>query len=331
MSLRIIKAGILDTVQDLGRNGYQHLGINPSGAMDTFAAQLANMLAGNNCHEAVLELHFPASTFLFEQETMLALGGADFSPSINGETIPLWQPVLVAKNSILQFQKWKQGARCYLAFKEKLDLPKWLNSFSTNLKAAGGGFKGRVLQKDDILFFKEENEYKKKLQDKDHVVLPWKADIDWNKEQTDRITLIQGNEWDWLTQKAQDHFLNQPFIISSSADRMGYRLQGSLQTKENKELVSSAVSFGTIQLLPNGELIILMADHQTTGGYPRIAHVISAHLPLLAQKRPGEKIHFQMTTMQQAEELLLQQQQHLQQLQNACTFRLEEFFQHADN
>src|SRR5213075_1309485 len=126
MSLRIIKAGILDTVQDPGRNGFQHLGINPGGAMDAFAVQVVNMLVGNSIHEAVIELHFPTSTFLFEQEAMIAIGGADFFASINREPIPLWQPVIATKNSILQFQKWKQGARCYLAVKEKLDIPTWL-------------------------------------------------------------------------------------------------------------------------------------------------------------------------------------------------------------
>ena len=329
--MKIIRAGVLDTVQDMGRYGHRHLGINPGGAMDTFTAQVINMLVGNDSHEAVIEIHFPGSIFLFEQEAMIALGGADFSASVNGEDIPLWQPVIAGKNSILQFQKWKQGARCYLAIKEKLNIPEWLNSYSTNLKAAAGGFYGRALQKDDVLPLKEKNEYKKNLQDKDHIVLPWKADIAWNKEPTDRIAVIQGNEWDWLTKEAQHHFLDRPFIIASSADRMGYRLHGPLKVRENKELVSSPVSFGTLQLLPNGELIVLMADHQTTGGYPRLAHVISAHLHILAQKRPGDEVYFRMTGLQEAEELLLHQHQHLQQLQNACTFKSEEFFQHAEN
>ena len=140
MSLKIIKAGVFDTIQDLGRYGSQHLGINPGGAMDRFAAQAVNMLVGNNPAEPVIELHFPSSIFLFEQEVMIAIGGADFSPSIDGEEIPLWQPVIISKNSLLQFQKWRQGARCYLAVKEKLDVEKWFNSYSTNVKATAGGF-----------------------------------------------------------------------------------------------------------------------------------------------------------------------------------------------
>ena len=325
MSLRVIRAGVFDTIQDLGRYGYQYLGINPGGAMDRFAAQVANMLIGNNADDAVIEMHFPSSTFLFEQETLIAITGANFSPAINGEDIPLSQPVIVSKNSILQFQKWKRGARCYLAIKEKLGGEKWLNSYSTNIKAACGGFNGRTLQKDDVMPFRERMTYKKFLGEKDFLLLPWKADIEKDTPPIDRIAFIPGNEWDLLTEKSKETFLNDPFIIGSLADRMGYRLQNVLKAKENGELVSAVVSFGTIQLLPNGELIILMADHQTAGGYPRIAHIISAHLPFLAQKQPGDKIYFRSANQQYAEELLLKQHHHLLQLQNACKFRLEEF------
>ena len=326
MSLKIIKAGVLDTIQDLGRYGFQYLGINPGGAMDRFAAQVVNMLTGNDSSEPVFELHFHASIFLFEQEAMIAVGGADFLATINGEEIPLWQPVIVAKNSILQFEKWKKGARCYLAIREKLDIPKWLGSYSTNLKAASGGFNGRALQKNDEVGFKERNDYKCFLRDKDFVILPWKADILWKETTIDRIAIVPGNEWELLTKESRKKIFKNFFVIGSLADRMGYRLNGSLPAKQNCELVSSIVSFGTIQLLPTGELIILMADHQTAGGYPRIAYVASAHLPILAQKQPGEKIFFRFIEQEQAEELLFLQQQHLLQLQNACKFRLEEFY-----
>jgi antagonist of KipI len=298
--------------------------------MDRFSAQVVNMLVGNEIDEPIIELHFPASIFLFEQETMIAVGGADFAVTINGDNIPLWHPVVVAKNSILQFQKWKQGARCYLAIREKLKLEKWLNSYSTNVKAGAGGLGGRSLQKGDVIFYKEKNVYSNLLNNNDVVVLPWKADVAWSDAPVDRINVAAGNEWDLLTEQSRDKFLKGSFVIDSLADRMGYRLRGALNAKKNGELVSAAVTFGTIQLLPNGELIVLMADHQTTGGYPRIAHIISVHLPLLAQKRPGEMIYFRMTDQEHAEDLLLRQQQHLSRLQIACKFRLQEFFNTAD-
>ncbi|HET9823980.1 MAG TPA: biotin-dependent carboxyltransferase family protein [Chitinophagaceae bacterium] len=330
MSLKIIKAGVFDTIQDLGRYGFQHLGINPGGAMDRFAAQAVNTLLGNNIHESVIELHFPSSIFLFEKEAMIAIGGGDFTATINGEDIPLWQPIVIAKNSLLQFQKWKQGARCYLALREKLKIDKWLNSYSTNVKAAAGGFNGRALQKDDLIQYKEKNDYAVLLHDNDFLTLPWKADVLWTDAPINRIAVTQGHEWDWLGEEAKSKFLTAPFTIGSLADRMGYRLQSTLQAIRRDDLVSSVVSFGTIQLLPNGELIILMADHQTTGGYPRIGHVVSAHLPILAQKQPGDKIYFRLTEQQNAEELLLAQNQHLRQLQDACKLRLDKFFRTAN-
>jgi antagonist of KipI len=324
MSLKIIKAGILDTVQDLGRYGYQQLGINPSGCMDRFAARVVNMLVGNDVNEAVIEMHFPAATVLFEDEALIATGGGNFSATINGEEISLWQPVIVSKNSILQFQKWKNGARCYLALREKLAIPKWLNSYSTNLKAGCGGYRGRALQKDDTIPFSDKNGYKKFLNDKDHMSMPWKADVNWS-ETFDTIAAVKGNEWDWLSESSQEEFSHEDFVISSSADRMGYKLEANLVSGRNEELVSAAVSFGTIQLLPNGKLIVLMADHQTTGGYPRVAHIIAADLSRLAQMHTAEMLRFRMTTQDEAEKLLLQQEQHLIQLQNACNFRLKAF------
>jgi len=293
--------------------------------MDRFSAQVVNMLVGNEIDEPIIEMHFPPSIFLFEVETLIALGGADFGAAINGDDIPLWQPLIVAKNSILQFQKWKEGARCYLAIREELKLEKWLNSYTTNVKAGAGGMAGRSLQKNDVILYKEKNGYSHLLNSNDLVVLPWKADIAWSDAPVDRITVVAGNEWDWLTEHSRDKFLKTSFAIDSLADRMGYRIRGTLDAKKNGELVSSAVSFGTIQLLPNGELIVLMADHQTTGGYPRIAHVLSVHLPVLAQKRPGDLISFRMTDQEHAEDLLMRQQQHLLQLQIACKFRLQEF------
>ncbi len=327
MSLKVIKAGILDTVQDMGRSRYQHLGINPGGAMDRFAAQVSNILVGNNLDEAIIEMHFPAASFLFEQETIISISGADFTPTINGEVISILHPVLVSKNSILQFNKVKSGARCYMAVGDKLNIPDWLGSYSTNLKAAAGGWQGRALQKDDIITFKTKGSYTSHLSQKDFVVLPWKADINWNQLQEDRFKVIKGNEWDWLNDGSKKIFLSQSYNISNVSDRMGYRLQGEkLSTTHPTELISSAVSFGTIQLLPDGQLIVLMADHQTTGGYPRVAHIVTAQLSQLAQMKTGEKIQFSMTDHKTAEAMLIEQQQHLLQLQNACKFKLEEFF-----
>lgn len=326
MNLRIIKAGVLDTVQDLGRYGWQHEGVNPGGAMDKVAAQVANILVGNDPQQAVVELHFPASAFFFEQPALISLSGADFTASVNGEEIPILQPVLLSKFSILQFHGIQSGARAYLAVYGGFDIPRWLNSYSTLLKAGRGGFKGKTLQKDDEIPMCSTADLAPVIGKKEFQVLPWKADPGLSSDRAGRVLLLYGNEWNRLTESSKEKFLNQSYSITPRSDRMGYHLlSGSLTATTKEEVVSSPVNFGTIQLLPEGQLIVLMADHQTAGGYPRLAHVITAHQSALAQMKPGEQIRFKFTDQQTAEQLLLQQQQHLRQLQHACSFKLEEF------
>lgn len=325
MNLRIIKAGVLDTVQDLGRYGWQHLGINPGGVMDKLAAQIANILVGNDPHEAVIELHFPASAFFFEQPALIALSGADFSATLNGEEVRTMRPVLVSKYSILQFHKVVSGARAYLAVHGGLDIEPWLGSYSTHLRAEAGGHKGRVLQKDDEIALRSEADLSALLSKKEFEVLPWKADDHWGNTNENEILALPGQEWARLNDRSRDLFFENPFLITTHSDRMGYQLRGEkLVTAITEDIVSSVVSFGTVQLLPDGQLIVLMADHQTTGGYPRLAHVISVHHSRLAQMKPGDEIYFRFTDQQTAEELFIKQQQHLIQLQNACKFKLEQ-------
>ena len=325
MSLRIIKTGILDTIQDEGRFGYQHLGVNPGGVMDRFAAAIANSLVGNQPTGAVIELHFPASDFFFEESSLIAITGADFYASINGDEIPRYQPVLVNRYSILQFYRLRTGARACLAVHGGFDLPKWLNSYSTNLKVAAGGFRGRALQKDDEIGILSPEKFNSVIGKEEFRVYPWKAGVDWGDDSGEDILMMPGNEWDRLSEETRSKLTGQPFTISSHSDRMAYKLDSDkILVSEKEELVSSAVSFGTIQLLPDGQLIILMADHQTTGGYPRIGNVISAHHSKLAQRKPGEQIRLSVTDQQRAEELFIKQQQHLLQLENACKFKLEE-------
>lgn len=342
MSLKVIKAGILDTLQDNGRYGNQHLGINPSGAMDRYAMQVTNMLVGNKPLETIIEMHFPAAVFMFTEPALIALGGADFSASINGEPVSQLHPILVGKNDLLQFHKPVNGARVYLAVAGGLATNKWMNSYSTNLKAKAGGYAGRSLRKDDELLSGQPGSFT--FHQDDYKVLPWKADINFlpaspslklqqhvavqpKVDESKEVLVLPGNEWKHLTTESKENFIMTSFVITQQSDRMGYRLNNiPMHSLSSAELISSAVSFGTIQLLPDGGLIVLMADHQTTGGYPRVGHVISAHHSRLAQLKAGDKINFRLTDMQTAEELLIKQQQHLQQLQNACTFRLEQYF-----
>ncbi|MGZ5134866.1 MAG: 5-oxoprolinase subunit C family protein, partial [Flavitalea sp.] len=313
------------TIQDCGRTGFASWGINPGGAMDRYASEVSNILAGNESHLALIEIHFPAPQILFQQTALIAITGADFTPLLNDQPVSLWQPLLVRRNTILQFSQWKQGARCYLAIHGGLSVKKWLNSYSTNTKALAGGLQGRRLEKGDEIKFGESKIYYAGLlkQGKDVQSLGWKACVRKIYDRPNEIYFITGHEWKVVDEISKQLILNESFAIQSLSDRMGYHLKGtSLALTEHKELLSSGVSFGTMQLLPNGQLIILMADHQTTGGYPRIGHVISAHLPKLAQLRPGDEVRFKLTDVQTAEHLYSLQQQDLSILKRSCSCNL---------
>jgi antagonist of KipI len=323
MSLHIIKAGLLDTIQDMGRWSYQHLGVITGGAMDRCAAQTANALLGKELTAPVIEMHFPAPVIVFETATIICLTGADFSPAIDGQTIPLYQPVVVAKGTQLTCSRMKKGARCYLSIIHNLKLNQWLGSYSMAGKIGLEGIGGRPLEKGDRLSFADSLPIETLFQGASFLPLPWKAKAEAYSNNQIRFTI--GSEWKALSVQAQTTLLNTSYTITPQSDRMGYRLLSEpLTMKKPLQLISSAVSFGTIQLLPDGQLIILMADHQTTGGYPKIGHIISAHLPLLAQVKPNEAIRLVLTTQAEAEQWLLEQQQYIRQLRTASTFKIEE-------
>ncbi|MDE3251663.1 MAG: biotin-dependent carboxyltransferase family protein [Bacteroidota bacterium] len=325
MSLLIQKQGLSDTFQDLGRYGYQYLGVNPGGAMDTIAMRIANALVGNDPGEAVLEMYFPAAVILFEETVLVSLAGADFSAAIGEKEIPVCHPVLVHAGSVLHFRGRQKGARVYLAIQGGFQLSSWLNSCSTHLKTKTGGFQGRALQKNDRIIGKQKSPFRNHPTGNACEILHWQANVQafYRKE---ALRFVAGEEY-WLLQKASRHKLeDHPFHISRESDRMGFRIKGESLLLENPlEMISSAITRGTIQLLPDNQLIVLMADHQTTGGYPRIGHIISADFPTLAQMDSGSDFSLQQVTLSEAEAVFYQQELNLQQLQNACNFRLQEY------
>jgi antagonist of KipI len=319
MSLKIIKAGILDTLQDKGRFGQQYLGINPTGCMDVFAATIANFLVQNTDNEIVIELHYPTSSFLFLHDAFISLSGADFFPSIDGQAIPLYQPIVVRQASVLKFEQWRSGRCCYMAIRGGIKTDLWLGSGSTHLKAKIGGFEGRALQKNDTLHFNKNDNYQHFFVENQFKILPWRANDDWGDPFQNFICVTLGREWNWLTEQSKLAFENQQFSITNRSDRMGYTLESDGLIRDfSEELLSSGVDFGTVQLLPSGQLIVLMADHQTTGGYPRIAHVATAHRHKLAQKKANDTLKFKIITLETAESLLVQQQRFLSKIKLSC-------------
>ena len=321
MSIQLIRSGILDTIQDQGRHGYSKWGINPSGAMDRYAAQAANILVGNALDEAVIEMHFPAGEFLFGTDALVSITGADFTPVINSKAVPLWKPLVVKKHSALSFQRRQWGYRCYLAVRGGFEIAPWLGSRSTNIRISAGGSEGRALKKDDQLNFRLQLSGSEV---RDHVrILPWRVNAQPVYDDAGSIFFVEGREWPWLTLASQQQVLSDPFSIASSSDRMGCYLQHEpLAVQRTEQLLSSGVSMGTIQLLPSGKLVVLMADHQTTGGYPRIGHIVSAHLPKLSQLAPHGSLRLHMISVADAEKMLFSLQQELRALQRACLEKL---------
>ena len=320
MSLLIKKEGLLTTVQDLGRNGFRRVGINPNGAMDKTAVRLINILLGNSESEAAIEMHFPAPEILFETDAVFALGGANFGARLNDEPVENWRVHFAGSGSVLKFTEKISGNRCYLSVKGGFRIEKWLASASTNLAAGIGGFSGRPLKKGDRLFFAQKPKTKNQKPNIkiSHQLLPF-----YSRFPTVRI--IKGAEFDLLNALSEQDFLSETFTISKNSNRMGFRLEGKpLYLLENLELVSSAVDFGTIQLLPDGQMIALMADHQTTGGYPRLGAVISTDLPLLAQLGANDKVGFHLVSIEEAENLLIEYEKDLNFLRIGSKFALKQ-------
>ncbi len=319
MSIFIKKSGILTTVQDLGRVGFRRFGINPNAAMDRQSVRLINILLGNNEAEAVLEMHFPAPVLEFETEAVIALGGADFGAKINGRPIENWRPFYVEKGNLLSFEQKKYGNRGYLAVKGGFKLEKWLNSYSTNLRAEIGGFDGRKLRKNDCI---EISSGCRIPNSKFNYRVSNSLISDYQSEAAS-VRVVEGAEFVLLTALSELNFLKNKFAVSPNSDRMGFRLGGApLYLLDNIELVSSAVNFGTIQLLPDGQVIILMADHQTSGGYPRIANIISADLPLLAQLGANDQVSFRLVTQAEAEDIFMRNEIELNYLKFAVKEKL---------
>ena len=300
MSLTVIKPGMLDTVQDRGRFGYQHLGINPGGAMDGLHALWVNILVGNPPDAAVLEMHFPASTIRFDAPAVIAISGADFAPHLDESPVAINTAIHVSSGAVLSFRHRQSGARTYLAVHGGIDVPRWLGSASTNLRARVGGYQGRRLVKEDVLAIGDGTIVISSPADAFRIL--HQATPPETTPADHPIRILPGPEWSWLGDAGQQQLTNIPFTISPRSDRMAILLQGEVVAMpENREMMSAPVAFGTIQRLPDGTLMILAADHQTTGGYPRVAQVITADLSRLVQEPANTSIRFALSTLDEAE------------------------------
>ena len=295
MHLKIIRSGPLTTIQDNGRFGYMEYGIGESGAMDKNSYQEANALVGNVSGEAVLEATLVGPVIEPDGDTLIAFMGADMPASIDNIPIKRGRAYRVKKGQTVSFGIAKSGVRAYIAFAGGIDVPEIMGSKSTNLKCMLGGLEGRKIEDNDILPLHDldysETKINKLLEQK---VLPEDYDADI------QVRVILGPQEDAFTSEGIKTFLRTKYTVSNDSDRMGIRLTGErIEGKGEMDIVSDGITFGSIQVTSAGLPIILMADHQTTGGYAKIATVIHADLPYLAQAKPGDKVSFKKVTIKE--------------------------------
>ena len=316
MSVLIRKPGILTTVQDLGRIGSRRYGVNPNGVMDAVATRAINIALGNDEGAAVLEVHFPAVEIEFIENTNFAISGADFGAELDGTPISNWHTATAGKSSVLRFREKLNGNRAYLAVKGGFKIDQWQGSTSTNITAGVGGISGRALSAGDTIECESS-------QNGTSISIGRSLIPRYSRFPT--LRLLAGAEFDLLSALSERVLLNEMFTLTQDSNRMGYRLKGEpLHLLHEKELISSATAFGTVQLLPEGQMVILMADHQTSGGYPRLGNVISADLPIAAQLGPGDRVAFKVVTVDEAEEIQMEVEHELTLFRVACRLRREQ-------
>jgi antagonist of KipI len=307
MAIDVIKPGALSTFQDLGRTGYQQFGIPVNGVMDERSHRLANWLAGNDPGEATLEITLIGPTLRVLADLTVALCGADLEPLADGEPVPLDETVLLRAGTELSFGQRRSGVRAYLAVRGGFALEPVMGSCSTFVRGGYGGHRGRPLRKGDRIAVRSPG-----ASDEPQ---PGAARMpafpkDVVGEPGAPLRAVAGREWPLFTADAQRAFARTPYRIGAQSDRMGFRLEGEpLALGTARQMMSEAVGFGTIQVPSDGQPIVLMADRQTTGGYPKIAHVCAVDLPRLAQRMPGESVQFELIDLADAQRLLAQQEQ----------------------
>jgi biotin-dependent carboxylase-like uncharacterized protein len=307
--LKVLAPGLHTTVQDLGRPGYQAIGVPVSGALDGSSLRLANALVGNPPGTPALEVLMSGPTFEVAADTVrvaLAGPGASLAASAEKARVGSGQSVTLSRREVIEVVTGSQSACCYLAVEGGISVPPVLGSASTYVGAALGGLDGRALRKDDFVPLAMPRA-------SERAELRLSSPVVATGDQPIRVVL--GPQQEYFTEEAVAAFLDAEFRISPSADRMGMRLDGPcLQHRHGWDIVSDAIATGAIQVPGSGQPILLLADHQTTGGYPKIATVISADLPVVGRRRPGDALRFAAVTVDMAEQLCGDEQRRLAEL-----------------
>lgn len=311
MGIVVENPGVLTTIQDGGRYGYEQFGVSPAGPMDQESFQTANILVGNTRDESALEATMLGPTLRFTQDNVIAVTGGDMMPLLDDKPCPIWQAVAVKAGSVLKLRAARTGCRTYVAFAGGLDVPQVMGSRATGVQNKVGGLEGRKLAKGDEIGFRAPQAG---LANMDRRVSQQRVSGD--REHTLRVIL--GPQDDAFTPAGIATFLGQPYSVTNDFDRMGCRLDGPvIEHKVDGNIISDGMVTGAIQVPTAGLPIIMLAERQTVGGYTKIATVITADLPVIGQCRAGDTVRFQKITVEQAHELWRQVQQRLNALEQA--------------
>lgn len=335
MSIKVLHPGLLSSIQDIGRYGYQKHGVIVSGAMDAYSLRIANLLVGNEDNMAALEITLLGPRLVLEEDILIAITGGDLSVTVDDMAIPMWRPVFLKQGSVIKFGACKSGCRAYLAVGGGYQLPDVMNSKSTYLRAGIGGFNGRALKKDDCLKIAPPSERSARLMaqlaakkaDQLFSASSWFFGMHHVTQQSavHVIRVTRGIQYDCFSNETKQEVFNQIYHVTPQSDRMGYRLSGKpLMLAQPLEMISEAVALGTVQVPPDGNPIILLADRQTVGGYPKIAQVALVDIPKVAQVKPGGQIQFREISGYEAEELYLEREKLIDHLKTAIDLKLIE-------
>jgi antagonist of KipI len=303
MTIRVTKPGFFTTVQDLGRYGCAHLGISPAGAADALSLRIANLLVGNEENAPALEMTLFGATLEFEEGAVVAITGASCECKIGQDRVPAKTATQLPAGAVLQCGSMVTGARAYMAIQGGLDVPLVMGSASTFVAARFGGFQGRRLQKGDVLPVRRHDMLRVRA------LRPGALDRLYAQGP---LRVTKGAQQDWFSPEALAKLYSSIYIVSEQSDRTGLRLKGeAMQLRERTELLTDGIPLGAIQVPLDGQPIILFVDQQTTGGYPKIANVITADMHRVGQLRPRDEVRFAEVSVAEAIEALREQEEWL--------------------
>ena len=314
MSITILNPGLLTTVQDFGRIGYQQFGVPVSGVVDPRAMSIANILVDNPEDEAVLECTMLGPQIRFNAPNAIAITGGDLGPTIDNQPIPNYAAIRVEAGQVLRFAGLRSGCRAYIAFAGGLDIAPVMGSRSTYMKAKICGVEGRKLQKDDVIKFRKPNPDLRGLNIR-HISPEFVPRLEY------KLRVVLGPQDDMFTEHGIETFLSESYVVTPEFDRMGCRLDGEIieHKGESGDIISDGIAFGAIQVPTAGKPIIMLSDRQTTGGYTKIANVISADFRILAQLKAGDRVRFAQVSVAAAQDALLTQRAALKTLRTAVS------------